>query len=82
MRQFDFNIDEKCTVWYRSCFSVKAETMEEAKMIATKMVKNKNYSSEWEVLFDTSENISPDDNYGQPTQELYLNDTRVWDNLT
>lgn len=86
MAIFNFNIDSKRTIWYREFFEVEANTAEEAKEIAIKMAKYDEFDSTYhcEVLFDTSENISPQENDNQATQELYLNDTHedlIWNNL-
>jgi hypothetical protein len=86
MATFNFNLDSKRTIWYREFFEVEANTEEEAKEIAIKMAKYDEFDSTYhcEVLFDTSEQMSVEDNDNQTTQELYLNDTHeelIWDNL-
>lgn len=85
MATYNFNKDSKRTIWYRESFEVEADTIEQAKEMAIKMAKSENFGPfyECEVLYDTSEDMWPNDNDGMATQELYLNDTHeelVWDN--
>lgn len=83
MAIYNFNKDTKSTIWYRECFSVEADTIEQAKEKAIKIAENVNASFECHVLFDTAEDILPEENDNQATQELYLNHTHdelVWDN--
>ncbi len=76
MKKFQFYQDVKCTVWQRQFFEIEAETEDEAKRIAFKY-KDSDVSSdecmknsEW--LFDTEELMTPEENDGQSTIELYL----------
>jgi hypothetical protein len=77
MATFDFYVDEKCTIWQRVFFEVEAETEEEAKKKAVKLFHRGEYdngSSDCETIYDTMEHIvSPKDNGGEATLELYTN---------
>lgn len=80
MEEFDFYQDMKITCWERACFTIKAQTYEDAvKMIASwkgkdvlgfvddkTVIFNSN-----ETLYDTSELVHVQNNDGQPTIEIY-----------
>lgn len=77
MSEHAFYIDQKMTVWERHKYLVEAESYEEAKR---KMIEEFNDLcigenegqgfQESEILFDTMENITPEENENQPTVEL------------
>jgi len=70
--EFDFHRDAKHTIWYRSHFSVKAKTREEAIEKAIEMMVNFDRDDSSELLVDTTEEMSPKDNEGCSTEELFL----------
>lgn len=73
-------IDYKCTTWNRINLpdDVKLEDVE--KMIKDGLTINEiieeldNMNLSWQFLTDLEEFITPEDNYGQATMELYSND--------
>ena len=69
---FDFHLDTKHTIWYRSHFSVKAKTREEAIEKAKAMMVNFERDENSELLIDTTEAMSPVDNEGWSTEELFI----------
>lgn len=72
MSEFNFYKDRKVTEWERYYYSVEAESLEEA----TQMILNGNTEwYDWEKIDDTVEYMSPDENNGEPTVELYNDDT-------
>ena len=71
--KFYYYYDEKVTVWKRNHFSIEAESQEEANAMAIE-----NMIEPWEIeideteyLFDTDEELSPENNDGRSTIELY-----------
>lgn len=70
--EFDFHRDAKHTIWYRSHFSVKAKTREDAIDKAIEMMVNFDRDESSELLVDTTEEMSPKDNEGCSTEELFL----------
>ena len=84
MATFDFHIDHKHTIWYRNQFTIEADSLEEAKaeVIA---ICNKDTdelpSDDWDLLHETVEYLTPDENNGEATQELYTHDGDIiWTN--
>lgn len=78
MKTFDFYRDEKCSVWTRSKFSIEAETYEEAVQKVLFMEDNCDYDevdSQFEVLYETMDALTPDVNEDKPTIELFSSDT-------
>jgi hypothetical protein len=82
MNEFNFAIDTKQTIWERTNFYIKADSLEEAKQKLSKIVEtegiegvhdmiwDENLYSESEFMYDTSEFLTPQENGGMPTQEL------------
>lgn len=74
MKEFDFYIDEKVTIWNRLKFSVEAETLKEAKEKAIYMTTKDREDIDFydsEILHDTLTELEPEDNQGNSTVELY-----------
>ena len=87
MSQFDFYQDVKVTVWQRQHFSIEAGTIEEAREIA-KRYNNQDISfeddaevDEVEWLYDTEEHITPEENGGCATIEVYERQGKYKGNL-
>jgi hypothetical protein len=75
MKTFNFFRDEKMSVWYRGEFQVDAETKEEAIAKVIQMEKESNSNDldiRWEVMDDTMEGMTPEENGNQPTLEIYF----------
>lgn len=75
MAEFEFHLDQKHTIWYRNNFVIEAKTLEEAKAKVIEMCNTNSsdvLSDDWETMFETAEQISPDENGGEPTEELYI----------
>ena len=79
---FEFYIDTKVTDWYRTPFEIKAKSIEEAKELAIKFVKDDLHGEiPWEQIDCTIEPMSVEDNDGQPTEELRTDEMdEFWDN--
>lgn len=84
MDEFKFYIDRKLTTWDREFVSIEAENIEEAKKQIIEIVENGDYfdDSYVETIYETIEYLSPKDNSGMPTIEVYENDDDelIWDN--
>jgi len=86
MKEFDFYLDEKVTIWNRFKFSIEAETLEEAKEKAVFMtIKNREDIDfyDCDFLYDTQTDMHINDNLGNPTLELYskIDDELLYDNI-
>jgi phosphoribulokinase len=84
MQEFNFYLDQKETLWYRTKFSVEASSIEEAKEIAIQKCKE-GLTEYRDYVDDTQEALSVQDNGGKPTEELFMiadptNDIVIWDN--
>ena len=85
MKTFNFYQDEKVTIWNRGYFTVEAETQEEANQKVLEAIKNGDISDfqhmTSEYIYDTVEELSVDENYGNPTIEIYnTNDKLIYHN--
>jgi hypothetical protein len=75
MKTFNFFRDEKMTIWYRGEFKVEAETLEEAKSKVIQMEKESNSDDldiRWEIMDDTMDGMTPEENGNEPTLEIYF----------
>lgn len=75
MAEFEFHLDQKHTIWYRNNFVIEADTLKEAKAKVIEMCNTNSsdtLSDDWETMFETAEQISPDENGGEATEELYI----------
>ena len=81
MKNFDFYLDQKSTIWYRTNFSVEAETEEEAKQKAIEMVKSNAVAEiPWECMEDTIELMDVSENDNQCTEDLLYGTDSFWNN--
>ena len=83
MATFQFYTDTKVTMWERATFEIEAETRYEAIEMAKKCAKSDNYPSnvDYETLYDTSEELLVNNNNGEATKELYIdNEDMIWTN--
>lgn len=71
--RFYYYYDEKVTTWRRNYFSIEAESQEEANAMAIEdMIEPWEIEiDEAEYLFDAEESLSPENNNGNSTIELY-----------
>jgi hypothetical protein len=75
MAEFEFHLDQKHTIWYRNNFVIEADTLEEAKAKVIEMCNTNSsdtLSDDWETMFETAEQITPEENGGEATEELYI----------
>lgn len=77
MKKFELYKDSKCTVWFREHFTVEAENMDEA---IKKIISEKAEPYYNEFLFDTSEPLTPEDNDGFATEEIYCGAEQYYKN--
>lgn len=79
---FNFHLDTKVTTWYRTEFEIEATTIEEAQKKAIEFrERGDNTELPWEHIDETLEGMIPDENGGEPTEELYdENGNVIWDN--
>lgn len=82
METFSYYFDEKVALWNRNYFTVDAETKEEADQIAKDYILEKDI--DWEIditfseyLYDTSSNLSVEENGGEPTLELFTDEDEL-----
>ena len=78
MKTFNFYKDEKCTIWYRGKFEIEAETYEEAvskvKEMEQDQMKYDEVDVRWDEIESTLEGLTPEDNQGFATIEIYSDD--------
>jgi hypothetical protein len=80
MQTFNFYADEKHTIWTRIEFTIKAETYEQA-LEKIKEVEKGDYSviyddeMDTEYLYETLEEMTPEENKGEATLEIHSEDT-------
>lgn len=73
--EFEFYLDQKHTIWYRNRFTITAKNLDEAKAKVKELYGKEDLpSDDWETLFDTLEGMTPSDNGGEPTDELFTHD--------
>jgi hypothetical protein len=74
LQSFQIYRDVKCTVWRREKFAAWAESKEDAMENAKSLYADADdkYSLEYEMLEDTSEDISIEQNEGAPVQEWLI----------
>lgn len=80
METFDFYKDEKHTIWVRTNFSVEAESYEQALEKIKEGEDDNNsivYDNQicYEYLEETLEEMTPEENKGNATIEIYSEDT-------
>lgn len=82
METFSYYFDEKVTVWNRNHFTVDAETKEEADRIAKDYILEKDI--DWDIdidfsgyLYDTVESMTPEENGGSSTLELFTDENEL-----
>ena len=85
MKTFNFYQDEKVTIWKREYFTVEAEAQEEANRKVLESIENGDISdfkhTTSKYMYDTVEELSVDENYGNPTIEIYnTNDKLIYHN--
>lgn len=85
MEEFDFYLDSKVTMWRRETFSIKATSINQATAMAIEAIKNgetHKYDPNHEEMYDTAEDMSIEENNGNPTLELFDNNSNrlIWDN--
>ena len=78
MKSYNLFIDEKCKLWTRTYVTIEADSLEEA----IEKCKNGDYDNSWsESLYDTAETMTPEENGGEATVEIYSEDKDKFDAL-
>jgi len=85
MEEFDFYLDQKHTIWYRNKFTITAKNLKEAKAKVIQICNSDTDelpSEDWDLLHETAEYLTPNENGGEATQELYENNSGdiIWTN--
>ena len=76
-KTFDFYFDQKVTTWYRTEYTIKADSEEEAKQKAIEFMKRGDHIDiPWDHLDDCVECLTPEENGGESTMELYYSNDR------
>jgi len=74
---FDYYIDRKYTIWGRERYHVEAKSKEEADAIMQETFKRGDvygFVSDFEYIYETSEQLEPEFNGGESTIELFESD--------
>lgn len=84
VKTFEFFVDEKVTAWYRTKFSIQADTQEEAMAKAIEVVEcGSHLAIGWDLIEETVEPMDIASNDENPTAELFTSnaeDDLIWDN--
>lgn len=68
MKSYNLFIDTKYTLWTRTHVTIEANSLEEA----VERCREGNYDDSWsEDLYDTAEEMTPEENRGRATIEIY-----------
>ncbi len=82
MATFDFELQQKVTSWKRTKFEIEANSLEEAQEKAIQFHKEgKTEEIGWDNIEESEEILSPSDNDGQPTAEIYHYHSEIWNNV-
>lgn len=75
MKKFEFHVDQKVTTWYRETHVVEAENYDKAEEMMKKAFLNEDEEYEYfvhqEEIDNTLEDMTPEENGGQTTRELF-----------
>ena len=85
MAQFNFSIDQKCTIWHRTSFNIEASTKEEAIEFLKQAMQEISSTDELDTietisdintvyLYDTVEEMTSEENNGH-VMELFDEET-------
>lgn len=80
-----YYIDEKVTIWRRTYYSIDG-TEEETKSMLIESVEGRGHLLDTnmvdsEVLYETEEGMTPEENDGQPTMEVFNSERKmIWSN--
>lgn len=80
MPQFEFHLDKKVTSWYREFHYIDADTLQQAQKIMIDNFISGNTDetfNEQDEIPDTWEELTPKDNGGQPTQEVWCEESML-----
>jgi hypothetical protein len=82
MGTFNFSLQQKVTTWMETEYEIEADNYEEAKKKAIEFHNQGNTSSiGWEESMDAQEPLAPEDNGGEPTEEIFDDEGNViWNN--
>lgn len=85
METFQFSVETKQTIWFRSFVDIEANSLEEAtqkaqELGADELGADADYS---EFIYESLEDLTPTDNGGQSTQEIRCLETDkiIWNNV-
>jgi hypothetical protein len=82
MKTFNFEFQEKVSVWKNTQIEINAENLEEAKKLAIEMRFNGELEEVgWDEIYETESIMTPSENNNQPTAEIYLDGEIVWKNI-
>ena len=74
MEKFTVTVHQKQTIWEQTKLEIEAETQEQANQKAIELYDNGELweaQCESEMLYDTAEGLTPKQNIGMPTIEMY-----------
>lgn len=83
MSKYEFYIDQKETIWRRLSCSIEADNEEEAILKMRSLAHEHDYDLhcyESEMIYETSEDMTYEDNFDNPTREIYYKDKMIEDN--
>lgn len=78
MKSFNFFVDERYALWIRHYVSIEADSLEEA---LKKCINGDYLEDHSEDLWETAKLLTPEENGGNPTLEVYSADSDKYDAL-
>jgi hypothetical protein len=82
MKTFNFEFQEKVTVWKTTQININAENLEEAKELAIDMRFDGSLDEVgWEEIYETELCLTPSENNNQPTAEILIDGETIWKNI-
>ena len=82
MPEFEFIIEQKETIWRKNYASIEANSEEEAIKKMKDCINDFRYAEVYhsEFIYETSEDMSYEENGNQPTREIQYNGSFLLDN--
>lgn len=82
MKTFNFEFQEKVSLWKKTIIEISASSLEEAQKIAIE----KRFNGEldevgWEEIYETEDCLTPSENQNRATAEILLDGETIWKNI-
>jgi len=79
---FNFEFQEKVSVWKTTQINIEADNIDDAKKLAVEMRFNKSLDEVgWDEIYETESCLTPSENNNQPTAEILIDGETIWKNI-